>query len=97
MLVSLFVSAFLYRSVVRTFTYIFTQLRLLHPSDTHTCIYTHIHIYTYTYIFIGSIITNFTVTKVMAKEKDADFPLTTGSLRVLFLLLNIDFKRKRIL
>ena len=33
----------------------------------------------------------------MAKEKDTDFPLTTGSSRVLFLLLNIDFKRKRIL
>ena len=41
----------------------------------------------------GNSITNFTVIKVMAKEKDTDFPLTTGSLRVLFLLLSIDFKR----
>ena len=101
MSVSLFVSAFRYRSVVRTFTYIITQLHLLHPSDTytcpHTCIYTHIYIYTYTYIYRGSTITNLTIIKVMGKENDTDFPLTAGPLRVLFLLLNTDFKRKRIL
>ena len=42
----------MYRSVVHTFTYIFTQLHLLHLSDTYSYPHTHIYIYTYTYIYI---------------------------------------------